>query len=265
MTDIKELTVEKLKVKVYDSRSAMGKYAAAEVAEKLRELLLQQDTVNMIFAAAPSQNEFLAALSVAEGIDWTRVNAFHMDEYIGLHENASQHFGVFLKERLFEKVPFNQVFYINGNAVDPEKECGRYSKLLIQYPVDIVCMGIGENTHIAFNDPHIADFDDPERVKIVYLSDASRHQQVHDGCFETIEDVPLAAITLTIPALLSAGYICCVVPGPTKSQAVYHTLNSEISPRYPSTSLRKHDNATLYLDKYSAGFQGSDIRSAGMA
>lgn len=252
MSCIKELMADKLKVQIYDTRTAMGKQAAADVTAKLRELLLKKDKVNMIFAAAPSQNELLSALSVAEGIDWTRVNAFHMDEYIGLDENASQHFSFYLNTHIFNKVPFSQVFYINGDTESPEKECTRYSKLLTENPADIVCMGIGENTHVAFNDPHVADFTDPELVKIVYLSDASRHQQVHDGCFKSIAEVPQAAITLTIPALLNVNYICCVVPGPTKSQAVYHTLYGEIGACYPSTILRTHNQATLYLDKDSA-------------
>ena len=142
--------------------------------------------------------------------------------------------------------------YINGNASNPEEECSRYAALLEANPVDLVCMGIGENTHIAFNDPHVADFNDPLMVKLVELDEVSRMQQVHDGCFASIEEVPRMAITLTIPALLKAASIVCVVPGINKAQAVYHTINSPVSALYPSTALRQHENASLYLDVNSA-------------
>ncbi len=252
MSHQQELTANKLKVKIYNTRDEMGVKAAQDAADGIKALLQKQDEVNMIFAAAPSQNEFLSALSGIQGIDWARVNAFHMDEYIGLDENAPQLFGQFLKDRIFDKVPFKNIFYINGNTSDPLNECKRYSKLLSEYPADIVCMGIGENAHIAFNDPHIANFNDPLPVKIVELSQASRHQQVHDKCFARIELVPLAAITLTVPTLMNAELVYCIVPGTTKSRAVFHTLQSEIVEQYPSTILRKHGNAILYLDKDSA-------------
>lgn len=252
MSNAQELTANKLSVKLFDTRPAMGNAAAADVATVIKLLLQNKDIINMIFAAAPSQNEFLEALSQHEGIDWSRINAFHMDEYIGLSDSAPQRFGFFLKERIFDKAPFKQVFYINGNATDVQEECNRYSNLLKKYPADIVCMGIGENGHIAFNDPHVANFNDPAAVKIVDLADESRIQQVHDGCFATVEEVPLAAITLTIPALLAADIICCVVPGTHKAEAVYQTLNSKITEQNPATILRTHKNATLYLDKNSA-------------
>jgi len=149
-------------------------------------------------------------------------------------------------------VSFNEVHYINGNAEDLAAECIRYAHLLLQYPADIVCMGIGENTHIAFNDPHMADFNDPLMVKIVSLDEMSRQQQVNDGCFATLDEVPASAITLTVPALLQAHYIYCIVPGNNKAMAVFHTINGEVDEKYPSTSLKKHNNAILYLDKESA-------------
>lgn len=252
MSEIKESIVNKLRVKIYETRSEMGAEAACEVSEKIKELLLKQDIVNIIFAAAPSQNEFLASLSQKDGIDWSRINAFHMDEYVGLDIDAPQRFGQFLKERMFEKVSFNRVYYINGNADDSGAECKRYAELLKRFPIDIVCMGIGENTHIAFNDPHVADFNDLLLVKRVTLEAMSRQQQVHDDCFARIEEVPVSAITLTVPALLRAKNIFCMVPGNNKAQAVYHTLHEEVKESYPSTILRKHRNATLYLDKDSA-------------
>src|SRR5699024_6101849 len=129
----------------------------------------------------------------------------------------------------------------------------QYSNLLQKYPVDIVCMGIGENTHIAFNDPHVADFQDSSLLKVVDLDERSRKQQVHDGCFPTIDEVPVSALTLTIPALLNAKYVFCIVPGKNKADAVYHTLKDSVSETHPSSILRQHANATLYLDEESAG------------
>jgi glucosamine-6-phosphate deaminase len=230
----------------------MGAAAALAAADTIRDLLSMQTVVNIIFAAAPSQNEFLAALS-EQPVDWQRINAFHMDEYIGLDSRSSKSFAWYLKEHLFEKVAFNQTYYLNGAAADPGAECERYTALLKQFPAGIVCMGIGENNHIAFNDPSVADFDDPETVKIVALEAECRQQQVNDGCFPSLADVPERALTLTIPALLDSRHIICVVPGERKAKAVYHTLNSPISEEYPSTILRKHPSVQLFLDKDSAG------------
>lgn len=252
MAQIRELTTNKLKVKIYENRSEMGRGAANDVCERIQVLLTRQQFVNIIFAAAPSQNEFLSSLSEKERVDWSRINAFHMDEYIGLDEKAPQRFGQFLKENIFDKAPFHKVYYLDGNAMDTEAECRRYAGLLKQHPVDIVCMGIGENTHVAFNDPHDADFNDPLMVKAVTLDEVSRQQQVNDGCFATIDEVPVAAVTLTVPALLQAKRIYCIVPGSKKAQAVYHTLNSDVKEDFPSTALREHNQVILYLDKESA-------------
>lgn len=243
---------DKLKIRIHDTRAMMGAQAAYDVSRKIRELLAGQDYVNIVFAAAPSQNEFLSFLSGDKDVDWSRINAFHMDEYIGLDKDAPQGFGNFLKKRLFDLAPFHEVFCLDGNAGDPSLECRRYADLLMQYPTDIVCLGIGENTHLAFNDPHIAEFDDPLMVKVVKLAEASRQQQVNDGCFSRIALVPAYALTLTIPALLRAKAVYCIVPGCNKAEAVYHTLHSRLSEEYPSTALRKHPDATLYLDKDSS-------------
>jgi len=249
---MKTFSKDKLTVHVFENRALMGEAVASAVSEKITDLLKTQPEVNMIFGAAPSQNEFFESL-VTKEVDWTKVNAFHMDEYINLHADAPQGFGNFLKERLFEKVPFNTVHYINGNQEDPAQECLRYSNLLTEYKTDIVCLGIGENTHLAFNDPHVADANDPFLVKLVDLDEQCRTQQVNDGCFNTIVEVPTHAITLTIPALLNAPFAFCTVPGEKKAPAVYHTLNENISDQFPSTLLRKHPNAVLFLDEKSSG------------
>ena len=201
----------------------------------------------MIFAAAPSQNEVLAALVEDKTIPWERIRAFHMDEYVGISSDAPQGFAMFLKNAIFDKVPFKSVELINCSA-EPELEVKRYSALLEKYPCDIVCMGIGENGHIAFNDPWVADFNDPAVIKPVPLDEVCRNQQVHDGCFPTIDDVPTHAFTLTIPSLTNAGHLFCSVPAATKAEAVYRTCNEEITEACPATIMRRHDHAVMYVD-----------------
>ena len=251
MSTIKEMQVGKLKVKVYETRQAMREGAAKEAAARIKELISKKGEINIIFAAAPSQNEFLASLIADKEIDWSKINAFHMDEYVGISKDAPQAFSNFLKDRIFSKVPFKSVNYIDVSAEDAEKECERYSDLLKANPADIVCMGIGENGHIAFNDPPVADFNDKKIVKVVELEQKCRQQQVNDGCFKTINDVPKYALTLTIPTLMAGKYIFCIVPGKTKTEAVTNTVNDKISTVCPATILRTHNNAVLYVDKDS--------------
>ena len=248
---MREINKDKLIAKIYSGRPELGAAAAEILTAKISELLKTKEYINIIFASAPSQNEFLAEL-LNKNIEWNRINAFHMDEYIGLHPDASQGFGNFLKDRLFSKVNCREVNYLNGNASDPQDECKRYSDLLINYPTDIVCLGIGENTHLAFNDPHVADFNDPLIVKVVDLDQDCRSQQVNDGCFSTIDDVPTHALTITMPALFKSTFAYAIVPGKFKANAIYHTLNSDISELYPSTILRRHDHAVLFIDEDSA-------------
>ena len=252
MQTIKEFQADKLFVKVYENRGDLGKASAKEMAVVLKKLLFEKNEVNIIFAAAPSQNEFLEALIGTKGIDWNRVNAFHLDEYIGIGQDAPQGFGNFLRDRIFGKVPMKIVNYINGNASDPEKESARYAALLKQFPPDIVCMGIGENGHIAFNDPHIAQFNDDLLAKVVELDEKCRNQQVNDGCFMRFEDVPTHALTLTIPALFSSKYLFCMVPGRLKANAVERAISGEVNESCPASILRTHDQAVLYIDRDSA-------------
>ncbi|GGB05088.1 glucosamine-6-phosphate deaminase [Puia dinghuensis] len=234
-------------VKIAEDRQALGVAAALATAETIRHLLATQPTVNMVFAAAPSQNEFLISLN-RHPLDWDRINAFHMDEYIGLTAGAPQSFGFYLKAHLFDLHLFRQVHLLNGTAPDVQAECQRYAALLEACPTDIVCMGIGENNHIAFNDPPVANFRDPDRVKIVTLDPECRQQQVNDGCFPSLADVPQQALTLTIPSLLAARYIFAMVPGERKANAIFHTFNSPITESYPSTILRTHSAVELFLD-----------------
>ncbi len=249
---MKTLKKDLLTVNIYDSRDEMGKAAGADIKACILSLLEKKETINMIFAAAPSQNEVLASLAEDKEIPWNRVNAFHMDEYIGLSADAPQGFGNFLKAAIFGRAPFKSVNYINISATDANAECERYSKLLAENPTDIVVMGIGENGHIAFNDPPVADFNDPKKVKPVALDEICRQQQVNDGCFATINDVPKTAITLTCPTLFSGDYLFCIVPAPTKANAVKATVCGEIGEACPATILRRHKSAILYLDPDSS-------------
>lgn len=248
----KNFLKDNLLVKTYASRNDMGKAAATDIKERIVSLLQTKNEINIIFAAAPSQNEVLEYLINDKDIEWSKINAFHMDEYIALgKEDADKSFGTFLTEHIFAKVPFKSVNLINATNTAKD-ECKRYSALLKRYPTDIVVMGIGENGHIAFNDPPVADFADTEIIKPVALDEICRQQQVNDGCFPSIDRVPTHALTLTCPTLFSGKYLFCIVPAATKAQAVYDTINGEISEKCPATILRKHKNAVLYLDNDSS-------------
>lgn len=237
-----------LAVRSYASRADMGLAAAADTAAAIRRCLAAQDGVRMVFAAAPSQSEALAALIRQPDIDWRRITAFHMDEYIGLEPGAPQSFAGWLDSHLFGHVPFAAVHrLVPGNAA--EEEAGRYARLLDEAPLDIVCLGIGVNGHIAFNDPPVADFNDPYDVKIVELDDICRQQQVDDGCFARFDQVPTHALTLTIPRLLRARQMICVVPGPLKRAAVAATLGGPVTTACPASILRQHPACALYIDR----------------
>ena len=240
-----------MEIKIFETKPLMGAAAAADVAAAIHDALSHKDVINMIFAAAPSQSAFLASLVAAPGIPWERIRAFHMDEYIGLPADAPQGFGNFLFRHIFSLVTFKEVHLIRCNT-DPQAECERYSALLREYPADIVCLGIGENGHIAFNDPGVADFHDPALVKVVPLDEVCRMQQVHDGCFESVDRVPTHALTLTIPALTSAESMYCIVPCRTKAAAVRATVQGPISEACPASVLRTKEKSFLYLDKDSA-------------
>ena len=249
---MKTFLQDKLKVEIYENRMLMGKSAARDIKAKIAELLAEKQEINIIFAAAPSQNDVLKSLVEDKEIEWNRVNAYHMDEYIGLDKDAPQGFGNFLKAHIFGLVPFKSVNYIDITTTNPNAEADRYGKLLNENPTDIVIMGIGENGHIAFNDPPVADFKDEKAVKPVKLDEICRQQQVNDGCFDSIDKVPTHAMTLTVPTLVRAPYLFCIVPAPTKASAVYETLNGSIDEHCPASVLRTHNNAKLYLDNESS-------------
>jgi len=238
-------------VEIYKTRKAMGEAAGKKAEELIVKYLKLKKEVRIIAASAPSQNEIVAYLAKSKLIDWSRVTAFHMDEYIGINENAPQAFGKWLKDRLFGKVPMKAVHYLNPNAADPAKECERYTALLKKAPIDVLLGGIGETGHLAFNDPPLADFNDPIMVRVINIDVASRNQQVHDGCFATLKDVPKKAFTLTIPILQSATSVVYTVPKATKAAAVGKMFKGPIEKKCPASILRCHPDCYLFLDAES--------------
>jgi glucosamine-6-phosphate deaminase len=250
LTPPKLRQLEKLRIKSFASRQELGAAAAEEIATELRARLARQDKVRMVFAAAPSQSDVLAALVAAPGVDWRRVEAFHMDDYVGLPEAAPERFANWLDRYIFDLLPFGAVHHLNPGT-DLDKTVRDYEALLRAAPIDVIQLGIGVNGHIAFNDPPVADFNDPTFVKIVELDLACRQQQVDDECFSTLADVPLRAITLTIPCLMSGAALFCMVPGRMKRNAVRAALEGPVTTACPASILRRHDNCTLYLDPES--------------
>ena len=240
-----------LRWEVYRDRQAMGQAAAIAMSKEIKQVMKVKDHVNIVFATAPSQNEFLSSLIEMRDLEWSRINAFHQDEYIGLSDTNPQSFSAYFHEHIVDRVKLGRFFLMNGNA-DPDNECQRYSQLLKKFPTDICCGGIGENGHIAFNDPHVADFSDPLLVKKVNLDETCRQQQIHDGCFDSIQDVPDMAMTLTVPALMRAPSVLVVVPSQTKAEAVKMALSAPISEDFPATVYRRHPSAALYLDTDAA-------------
>jgi glucosamine-6-phosphate deaminase len=249
---MREFKKDQLIVRIYKNRRIMGEKAARDVAERIKEIASRKETVNMVFAAAPSQDDFLKFLVNDNSIDWSKVAAFHLDEYVGLDYDSPKKFGFYLNEHLFKKVNLKQVYYIDRANEGIKETVSRYSELLRKNPMDIACIGIGENGHIAFNDPHVADFTDTVNFKVVKLDQKCRQQQVNDGCFKSIDKVPTHALTMTIPAILSADYIYTVVPTSSKSKAVEKTINGPIEPACPASILRSHQRAFLYLEEEAA-------------
>ncbi|MBQ8563649.1 MAG: glucosamine-6-phosphate deaminase [Firmicutes bacterium] len=243
---------DKLKVKIFETRSQMGEDAAKDIAAAIHQLLEEKENVNIMFSAAPSQNDVHKALREDSSIAWNRIRGFHMDEYVGLAADHPAGFANFLMRNVFGSLPFASVNLIDGNAASAEAEAARYTRILKENPIDICVMGVGENGHVAFNDPGEADFRDPQTVKVVNLDDVCRQQQVNDGCFETFDEVPKQALSVTVPGLMAAPVIFCIVPAPTKAKAIKRMLEGEIDEMCPATILRIQENATLYLDADSA-------------
>jgi glucosamine-6-phosphate deaminase len=252
---VSQFTIDALRVVVHEDRARMGRSAALAVSRAIAARQAEAGLARVVFAAAPSQDEFLAGLVASTEVDWSRVIGFHMDEYLGLGPDHPASFRRYLQERLFRLVGLgaDRLRLIPGeDDAQPSRTALAYEDLLRAEPTDIVCAGIGENGHLAFNDPPVADFLDPMRVKVVRLDAGCRQQQLNDACFSRIEDVPTHAFTLTVPALLAAPVVSVVVPGPRKAEAVLATLRGPISEACPASALRHHPGATLHLDRESA-------------
>lgn len=246
-----EFQTGNLLVKIFENKNELGKAAAESVAGRLNKTVAEKGFANLILATGASQFEFLEHLQ-KQKIDWKKITVFHLDEYMGMSITHPASFRKYLKERILDKVQPKKVYYLEGDADDIEAEVKRYEELLKNHPVDIACIGIGENGHIAFNDPPVADFNDTKLVKVVELDEACRKQQLGEGWFPTFDDVPAQALSLTIPAIMRCKHINCVVPDERKAEAIHNTLNAEVSTNCPATILRTHSDTILYLDEGAA-------------
>jgi glucosamine-6-phosphate deaminase len=246
-----QLRHDRLVTNVLPDRTAMGAAAAAHAAGRLRTILSTGDRARVIFAAAASQAEFLDALAKADGIDWSRVVAFHLDEYVGLPLGDARSFGQWLDDRVWSRVRPGRIEKLDGAAAaaGSDAECARYGELLSSGGIDLALIGVGENGHLAFNDPHVADFEDPLVVKVVEIDDTSRRQQVRDGAFPTFDAVPRLAMTVTMSTILASRAVSVVVPGAQKAAAVAAMLQGPIGTACPASGLRRHPDAVMFVDE----------------
>ncbi|MEM6613762.1 MAG: glucosamine-6-phosphate deaminase [Cyanobacteria bacterium P01_C01_bin.72] len=242
-----------LSVRVAPSMIELSQTAATIAVDYLESRLQQQETVSIILATGNSQLDFLKAMSTTSSttdagnrLDWSRVVLFHLDEYLGISAAHPGSFRYYLRHKVEQQVNLRQFHYLAGDAKQPLKECERYSQLLQQQAIDLCMLGIGDNGHLAFNEPSVADFADPHTVKLVQLESKTRQQQVNGGYFPNLEAVPSYAYTLTIPTIAAARKIFCLAGGDHKQEVVRETLTREISPNFPATALRTMPQATLF-------------------
>lgn len=240
-----------MKIGIYKTKEEMGKAAAEKAAQLLRKATKEKGESVFVTATGTSQFEFLEALTSIPSIEWSRTAMFHLDEYIGMPEDHPASFRRYLKERLINKVHPGTVYLVNGDAEDPHRECERLNKIIGKKEVDLSFVGIGQNGHLAFNDPP-ADFDTEEPYIVVELDEPCRRQQLGEGWFEKLEDVPRKAISMSIRQIMKSESIICTVPDSRKAQAVKDCLEGDISSEFPASILRDHRNTFLFLDKNSA-------------
>ena len=241
-----------MKINIYPDVNTLGRAAAGFVSDTLKSVIATKGHANLILATGASQFTFLDAFKRIDGINWSVINVYHLDEYVGLSENHPASFRKYLSERIINHVKPARMHYIKGDALPIEKEIMRYSDLLEGTEIDIACIGIGENGHIAFNDPPVADFEDPVLIKKVKLDRECRMQQVGEGWFSSLDRVPTHALSLTIPAIMNAKTISCVVPDERKANAVKYTIEGPVSTSCPASILRNHPDCHLFLDDNSS-------------
>ena len=249
---VKHLSVGTLKLEIHDNQRAAGEAAARSAAQALKQLDHVQQEIGVIFATGASQLETLYALTSMPDLPWKKVHGFHLDEYVGIADNHPASFRRYLRENLTERVPMAEFFEIDGSASDPDRVRRDYVQKLLQAAPQLCLLGIGENGHLAFNDPPEANFNDPDAMKVVTLDPACRQQQLAEGWFKKLEDVPRQALTLTIPTLFKVSKLIVSVPGRRKAQSIRRTLEEPISTACPATILRTHPDVTVYLDPESA-------------
>jgi glucosamine-6-phosphate deaminase len=243
--------VDALDVVVHADVETLAAAAAEEAAGIIAAAVADRGSASVMLATGNSQLAFLSALVARDDVEWSRVTITHMDEYVGMAPDHPASFARYIRERVADVVSPDAVHYVDGLA-DPADECARYTKVLRANPLDLCCLGIGENGHLAFNDPPVADFADPHDVKLVALDLASRRQQVGEGHFPDLSSVPTHALTVTVPALLRARRVLAIAPEARKAPAVARTLTGPIGPECPATALREISRATLHLDRDSA-------------
>jgi glucosamine-6-phosphate deaminase len=245
-------TYGELEVLVHDDGATLGRAAADAAAEVIGSAVAARGVASVMFATGNSQLEFTESLvSHTEGVPWEAVVEFHMDEYVGIAPDHPASFQRWIRERIADRTRPRAAHYLDGLA-EPPGECDRYARLLYAHPLDLCCLGIGENGHLAFNDPGVADFDDPLDVKVVTLDADCRAQQVHEGHFPNVDAVPAEAMTVTVPALLRARRVLAIVPEDRKAVPVRAALEGPIDASLPASALRDTPHATLYLDRSSA-------------
>lgn len=241
-----------MEIKIFENKKILGQQSANHAASEIRKAIHNRGTARIILATGSSQFETLSHLIMARGIDWQKVIMFHLDEYVGMPETHRSSFRKYLKERFINKVPaLKKVHFIRGDYANPEEECLRLSRIISSCPIDVALVGIGENGHLAFNDPP-ANFDTDEPYIVVELDEACKYQQMGEGWFDSFDEIPSKAISMSVKQIMKSISIICSVPEERKAVAVKNCLEGEISNLYPASILQKHENCTIYLDVESA-------------
>jgi len=249
-----------MKLEVFEDAKQLGAAAARRGADAIRTAIAEKGQANIIVATGASQFETLSALIAEPDIDWSRVTGFHLDEYLGLDDQHPASFCRYLRERFVQHVPLGQFHYVDGTRSDPHEVCRELGELIQAHPIDVAFVGIGENAHLAFNDPP-ADFETRQPYLVVELDEACRQQQAGEGWFDTLDDVPTQAISMSCRQILKTKTIVCSVPDQRKAEAVQRSLEGAVTPDVPASILQSHDDTTLLVDKAAASLLTSSTHS----